>query len=219
MIRFLSDLGGTLRNFFRIGTTGLKNESGEIVARNKDDDVDVAMIARSFKVRDPTTANVVTITVPDNHLTGGNLTINLPPDSGSTDQALLTDGDGNLSWGSVATGENALKSDEEVITPASGATTAMFIPPEGALIHRVKVSVEGAFDGTPTLTVGVSSTAARYMQATQNELGEIDTIWEVMPLYKDSAPLPADREVQVAFDGGGATVGSARVVVVYSNPG
>lgn len=219
MIRFLSDLGGTLRNFFRIGTTGLKNESGEIVARNKDDDADVAMIARSLKVRDPTTGHVVTITVPDNHLTGGSLTINLPPDSGSTNQALLTDGDGNLSWGSVATGENALKSDEEVITHASGATTTMFTPPEGALIHRVKVSVEEAFDETPTLTVGVDGTTARYMQATQNELGEADTIWEVMPLYKDNAALPADREVLVTFDAGGATEGIARVVVVYSNPG
>ena len=219
-MRFLSDLAGTLLNSFRIGLNRLISAAGVITARNKDDTEDVAVRAREFHIRDPNSGFVYRVTVPANSpaYLSGDLDFVLPPDNGSSNQALLTDGAGNTYWGSVATGSNAMKSQEEVITPASGTSTSVFIPPQGAIIHRVVVGVETAFDGAPTIQIGVTGQTARYMQSTQNELDVISQIWENQPMYKEDDATPSNREVLITFAAGGATVGSARVVVTYSNP-
>lgn len=219
-MRFLSDLAGTLRNSFRIGLNLFKSVSGAIEARNKDDTADVAVVGREFHIRDPNSGFVYKVTIPSTSpaYLSGDLEFVLPPDNGSSNQALLTDGSGNTYWGTVATGANAMKSQEEVITPASGGSTSVFIPPQGAIIHRVMVSVETAFDGAPTIEIGVTGQTARYMQSTQNELDVINQVWENQPMYKDNDATPANREVLITFAAGGATVGAARVVVTYSNP-
>lgn len=219
-MRFLSDLAGTLVNSFRIGLNKIKSISGAIVARNKDDTEDVAVVAREFQIRDPNSGFIYRVTIPASSpaYLSGDLDFVLPPDNGASDQALLTDGAGNTYWGSVATGANAVKSQEEVITPASGVTTVVFTPPQGAIIQWVKIGVETAFDQDADIEVGVAGQTARYMQSSQNELQVAGSVWEIMPLYKDNAANAADRQVVITFAANSATVGSARVVVIYSNP-
>lgn len=219
-MRFLSDLAGTLRNAFRIGANLFKSSAGRIEARNKDDTEDVAIRAREVQIRDPNSGFVYRVTVPTSSpaYLSGDLDFALPPDSGSSNQALLTDGAGNTYWGTVATGANAVKSDEELITPSSGVTTVVVAPPQGALIQWIKIGVVTAFDEEATVEVGVAGQTARYMQASQSDLQEAGTVWEVLPLYKDDASDPSDRQIIITLDAQGATVGAARVVVIYSNP-
>lgn len=228
MIRFVSDLAGTILSYFRIGSHRLKSipGSGEVLeVRDKADTEDRPILVREVVIRDPASGFVYRVTVPETspaYLTG-DLTLALPPDAGSSAQALLTDGAGNTYWGTVATGANATKTQTETITFNDVGLYPIFTPPQGALIESVKIVVDTSFDGSdPTCSVGVAADEQRYLTIVQAELASAaNTIFEVAPLYVDNDATPANREVVVRFthtSSPAPTQGSFRVIVTYSNP-
>ena len=214
--RFLPDLAGTLLSTLRIATSLFKTEDATTMAlRTKADDAYIDGKMNDLIIVDPDTGNTITLStdVATTHV------IKLPNADGSTGQALITDGSGNWAWATVATGSNAMKSQTHTIGFGTGdGAISIFTPPQNAVIHRAIVIVDTAFDGNPTLSVGVTAATARYMQTTQNELDVIDQIWETQPMYEDAEAVAGDREVFATWVAGSATVGSLRVITTYSNP-
>lgn len=212
--RILSDLVGTLKTSFRIATVLWKDSATVIMARNKADSANVPVSLSRLDLRGASNANRVSITVAANP--AADLTFNFPTADGSSQQAIVTDGAGNLSFATVGTGSNQVKEDEQVVAFNSAASLIMVTPPAFGRIIRVRVEIETAFDGVGAqLSVGVAGTPARYMAATDNELSNVAN-YEVASLYEEDG---TPEQIIITFAAGtGATVGSARVTVTYANP-
>ena len=91
---------------------------------------------------------------------------------------------------------------------------SLFTLPANAIIDHVDVIVDTAFDGTPSLTVGVSGDTARYMGSGDNFLNEV-AVWRTHPGIDANVSTEA---LIATYSAGGATVGSARVIVAYAVP-
>lgn len=215
-MRILSDLIGTLQNSFRISGMLIKYLGGspinEAALRDKADSDYIGLVIRYLQLKSE--GGNGTFILPGSP--SSDLTFTLPSDAGSTSQALLTDGAGNLYWGTVATGSNAMKTQEEIVAFNSAGSISLFVPPQNAIIHRVIVSVETVFDGAAELAV-VDGAANVLFSATASELDQ-EVVFEGKPMFLSNAVDPNDREVSITYTAGGATVGSARVLVTYSNP-
>ena len=99
-MRLLSDLAGTLLSFFRIGTHRLKSGGDTVEVRNKNDTEDRDILVRKLEVRDPSSGEVVSISIPStspSHVLAG-YDLFFPKDAGNDGDVLQTDGNGNLSW-------------------------------------------------------------------------------------------------------------------------
>jgi hypothetical protein len=92
----------------------------------------------------------------------------------------------------------------------------MFTLPPDAVVRRVAVVVDTAFDGTPSLSVGVTGTTSKYMGSTQVDLtAAAGTVFEADP------GLDADgssEDLIATYSAGGATAGAARILVEYGVP-
>jgi hypothetical protein len=214
-LRYLSDLAGTLNSFFRIAGLRLKNTTDTLLSiRNAADTEYRDASVRALELRRVSGTNKVAFAIGSEP--AADRTYNFPVAYGTTGQVLADDGAGNLSWTSVATGANQVKAEQELVAFNSGSTIAIFTPPANATIRTVTVEIETAFDGVGAqLSVGVAAQPARYMGATQNELS-LAAIFEVTPLYEEDG---TPEQVEIAFVAGtGASAGSARITVEYSNP-
>lgn len=132
---------------------------------------------------------------------------------GSAGEVLSTDGAGALSWIPIPSTADALKT---VIVPfqyntSSGSSATI---PAGAIIDEVRVIVDTAFDGTAVVAVGNSSSVDAYVATTDTLLSLADRF----EFSQSAAALSADDYILVTVTGGGATVGSGRVIVSYSTP-
>jgi len=212
--RILSDLIGTLRTFFRIGNLRLKNNLGHLEVRNLADTAHANIAAAEHQFRN---AGGFGMNIAANPAAAVNTTLTLPDgDAPATtnDYALVSDGAGQLSWVQVSTGNNAVKKQSEVVTFSSASPVAMFTPPANAIIQTVICDVDTAFNGAPSLSVGVAGDTGRYMAASENELTTTG-VYETSPEYKEDGTPEA---IIVTFAAGGATQGSAEVTVIYANP-
>jgi hypothetical protein len=92
----------------------------------------------------------------------------------------------------------------------------MFTLPSGAVITAVRVVVDTPFNGAPSLSVGITGTTSKYMSSTQVDLtADAKTVFEVEP----GEPAPGGAENLIAtYAAGGATAGSARILVDYVIP-
>lgn len=208
--RFLSDLAGTLRTAFRIGVNKLENVSGILTSRtNAGADAPIAasqaqLKGTSFKT---SLAAAASGQVAD-------ITFKLPAADGAANQAIVTDAAGNLSFATVATGANAMKAEDQLIAFNQGATTNIVSLPAGATIEMVRTEVETAFDGTPSLSVGITGNTSKYMGASDTDMATLGT-YEVAPMIEEAGAVTPI----VTYAAGGATVGSARVTVEWVLPG
>jgi hypothetical protein len=91
---------------------------------------------------------------------------------------------------------------------------SIVVLPAGSTIERVMVEVETAFDGTPSLSVGVAGTTSKYMGTTDMDLSAIAT-FEVAPMIEEAGSVTPI----VTYSAGGSTVGSARVTIWWVLPG
>jgi len=98
----------------------------------------------------------------------------------------------------------------------ASSPVAMFTLPANAAVMRVNVIVDTAFDGTPTLEIGITGTLGKYMATTENDLtsGNGDR-WVSTP---NSIPSGSTESLIATYVAGGATVGAARMLVEYSIP-
>jgi hypothetical protein len=225
--RFL-DLLGTSYTKIQLGIAGLvlKNVSSKIRARNAADNADAPLVGSVISA----SGDVIELNEdaagsgadwkyslqrPASGMTAAQ-TLTLPAGNGSPGQVPATDGSGNLSWTTVAAGNDKLVTDTTTLGFGSASPLAMFNLPANAVVESVQVIIDTAFNGAPTLSVGIAGTTAKYLAATQVDLtAAAGTSFEVAP---GLAAVGAIENLIATYAAGGASAGSARILVHYSIP-
>lgn len=222
------DLKGTSQSTFQISKGGarLKNAAGVIQSRNSDDNAYADLLAQILKANSNTlqlNANaagagadwLMSIVRPVAGMTAAVVyTLPAVPTNG---YILSTDAGGNLTWVAPATAPTGtVTKDTTSIAFGASSPVAMFTLPANAVVENVQVIVDTAFDGTPTLEIGISGTTDKYMAAADVDLtsGAGDR-WESNP---NEVPVGGTEAIIATYAAGGATVGAARMIVTYSNP-
>lgn len=223
------DLIGTSLNSLRLGLTGvlLKNTSGNLTVRNNADSADASVTASTVNVSGDSlvinsdAANTgadrsITITRPSSGM-GASYTLTLPVDDGTPSQVLQTDGNGILSW-VTAGGSTADKLSFVSTAIAFGSTSpvSMFTLPVNALVKEIEIIVDTPFNGTPSLSVGITGTVSKYFPATQVDLtatGKISFINSA-----NEIPVGTTENLIATYSAGGATAGAARIITSYVIP-
>lgn len=226
-MRFL-DLRGTLSTLFRLGINGLqlKSTGGKIRSRNAADDADAPLVGSTIEAsgdsivinEDAAGAGAdfkITISRPGAGMTE-DLVLMLPANKGTAGYALTTDGNGNLSWASSAAATNLEATDTTDLEFDSTGTVAMFQLPANAVVRLVAIIVDAPFDGTPSLSIGVTGELSRYLGSTQVDLtAAAGTVFEVDPAAAAEATA---QDLIATYSAGGATEGAARMLVSYVIP-
>lgn len=220
-----ADLLGTLQGFFRIGLAGprLTNSSGNLSIRNPAGTADAQITAAQLNnsgdaiVLNSDAANTgadrtITVARPATGM-AASYTLTLPVDDGSPAQVLQTDGNGNTSWVSIAGTADKITTDTTSIAFGSTSPVSMFTLPLNAVITELRVIVDTAYNGTPTLSIGVTGQTSKYLGTNQVDLLTVGK-YEVYPNN-----LPGAAESLIAtYAAGGATAGAARIEVEYAVP-
>lgn len=219
------DLLGTTRSFFRLGLSGvrLKDSSGNLVVRNAGDSADAEVTASKVNVSgnsvvinsDAAGSGAdfkITLARPTSGMTA-DVTLTLPVDDGTPSQVLQTDGSGNLSW--VSAGSTAALDHLDTTSLAFGSASpvAMFTTGASDVIEYIDIFVDTAFNGTSTMSVGISGTTSKYVAATQVDL----TTTGQYRIHPGQAAQGAEALI-ITYAAGGASAGAARVVVHYATP-
>lgn len=226
-MRFL-DLLGTFSATFKLGLNGLllKSVGGKIRARNTTDTADAPLVGSTIAASgDSLTLNedaagsgadyTLTLSRPAAGMTQ-NLTFTLPADYGTAGYAVVTDGAGGLTFASSAAATNLEATDTTDLEFDSTGTVTMFQLPANAVARKVAVVIDTAFNGTPSLSIGVVGELSRYLGSTQVDLtAAAGTVFEVDPAA--AAELTA-QDLIATYSAGGATQGAARMLVSYVIP-
>jgi hypothetical protein len=209
-----SKLTGTQVGKFILGLTGvtLKNNAGNLEVRNNADTAFASVKASEAILFNDTAGFGNTIRTQATQ--AANVTYDLPLTDGSPGQVLATDGAGLLDWISASSTASSWKVDTTTIAFGSGSTVSMFTLPANAVIENVIVIVDTAFDGTANLSVGISGNASKYFGSSDASLQVADRY--EMPNQLDA--VGSTEALEVAYSAGGATVGTARVLVSYAIP-
>lgn len=230
MSRFLDALG-TVYAKFQLGLGGpqLKNNSGNVEARNAADSAYAQLSALALALFG--TGGIIlnagatesgsswkfTIQNPTSGQTQ-DITLILPSGAPSVGQAMtvasFTSGVATLQWSTVAAGAQLVSCDTTSLAFGSTSPVSMFTLPANAVIDRVVVVVDTAFNGTPSLSVGISGTTSKYLSSTQVDLTTAGE-YEVSP----GVAADASSESLIAtYSAGSASAGAARILVYYSVP-
>ena len=223
-----SDLIGTTKAYFKIGgTTGvrLKNSSGALLVRNTGDSADAAITTSKANI----SGDVIdinsdaagaaadwkyTIQRPAAGMTAA-VTLTLPADDGTASQLLSTDGTGVLSWATAGDTSLADKLNKTSLAFGTASTVTIFSTGAADIIDLIEVIIDTAFDGTPTMSVGIAGTTSKYMGTTDVDLtAAAATVFEVHP----GLTAAGAEALIITYAAGGATVGAARVIVHYATP-
>lgn len=222
-----TDLLGTTSTTFKIGVNHLiKAITGGFAVRNAADSADGKIQASQFDASGDTGLIInsdaaetgsdykITINRPTSGM-GASYTLTLPVNDGSPSQVLSTDGSGVLSWASAGSTADKIGVDTTALAFGTASPLALFTTPANAIIEKIQVIIDTAFDGTPTLTVGITGTTSKYMTATQNVLtNAAGTGYESNPRL----PATAGESLIATYSAGGATVGAARILIHYFVP-
>jgi hypothetical protein len=226
-MRFI-DLRGILGTILQLGINGLqlKSASGKIRARNAADDADAPLVGSviaasgdSLVLNEDAAGSgadwLMTISRPATGMSQA-LTFVMPANYGTADFVLKTDGAGNLSWAASASAANLEATDTTDLEFDSTGTVAMFQLPANAIVLALKVVVDDPFDGTPSMSVGVTGELSRYLGSSQVDLkAAAGTVFEVNPAL--SAEVTA-QDLIATYAAGSATEGAARILVSYAIP-
>lgn len=224
----ITDLIGTSANAFRVALGGflLKNNSGNVIIRNTGDTADAELTASKVNV----SGNAIelnsdaagtsadwkyTLQRPSSGMTSA-VTLTLPTDDGSPSQVLQTDGSGSLSWVSLAGTSEKISCDTTSLAFGSTSPITLFTLPANAVIRCVRVIVDTAFNGTPSLSVGIAGTTSKYLSSTQVDLTyPAQTVFEA---YPGRASVGTTEALIATYASGGATAGAARIEIEYVVP-
>lgn len=221
------DFLGTTAAFFRIGYTGprLKNTGGNLAIRNPGDTADAEITISKANV----SGNVIdinsdaagsgadwkyTLQRPAAGMTAA-VSLTLPPDDGTPGQVLSTDGAGVLTFVSAGSTASSTKIDSTALAFGTASPVTMFSTGAGDMIVSVSVIITTAFNGTPSLSVGITGTTSKYASATDIDLTQpAGTVIELSP-----GLTPQGVEALIAtYAAGGATAGAAQIIVEYATP-
>ena len=226
------DLLGTIQNTFQIGLGGpkLKNNSGAIEVRNAADSaygvIRAALHAtygNDIELNSGATQTGAdwkyTFRRPSTGMTH-NIVVVMPNTDPAAGQALTVAsfvGDViTLAWTTVAGGTDKAVVDSTTIAFGATSPVAMFSKPANAVILWEKVVIDTPFNGTPSLSVGIAGTTSKYLPSTAVDLtAAAGTVFD----YEPGLPAEAGVEALIAtYSAGGASAGSARVLVCYVIP-
>lgn len=221
------DLAGTSVASFQIGIGGprIKNNAGVIEAKNAADNAYATLVCSLLNV----TGNILvlnsdaagsgadwlfTLQRPSSGMTA-DVTLTLPVDDGSSGQVLSTDGSGILSWISAGNVAPCVTVKSIALAFGDSSPVAGFTLPANAVVEKVRVYVDTAFNGTaPTMSVGISGTVSKYMPATSLDLKTTGT-------YDYTPGLVADvgtNAIILTYAPDSSSAGAARVEVFYDVP-
>jgi hypothetical protein len=217
------DITQIIGNFLRIGISSpvrLKNASGVLAVRNSADSADAGVTVGSLA------ASATSIDINSgvtNKLTIGSATsptvpvvFKFPPDNGTAGFGLQTDGSGNTTWVASGSATNRIATDTTSVAFGSASSIAAFTLPVNAVVEAVRVVVDTAFNGSPSLSVGISGTTSKYLGSTQVDLtASATTVFEV---YPGLAASGSSENILISYTAGGASAGAARVEVDYVVP-
>lgn len=223
-----SDLFGTTKAFFKIGgTTGvrLKNSAGDLLVRNTGDTADSAVTASKVSVSgDVLDINSdaagsgadwkYTIQRPATGMTAA-VVLTVPVDDGTAGQVLSTDGSGVLSWASAGNTGLAVKMDTTSLAFGTASPVTMFSTGASDVIEKIQVIVDTAFNGTPTMSIGIAGTTSKYAGTADTDLTTTGTT--VFEIHPGIAAAGAEALI-ITYTAGGASAGAARVIVFYGAP-
>lgn len=220
-----SDLFGTLKDSFRLGLAGvrLKNSSGNLLVRNTGDSADAQVTASKLNMSgDVLDINSdaagsgadwrYTLQRPSSGMTAA-VTLTLPVDDGSPNQVLQTDGSGALSWASAGSTASSDKVDTTTLAFGTSSPLALFTTGGSDIITKIQIIVDTAFNGTPSVSIGVSGTVSKYMAATEVDLATVG-VYEVHP----GLTAQGAEALIATYSAGGASQGSARILVWTATP-
>ncbi len=221
------DLLGTVNGYLKIGLTGvrLKNSSGNLLVRNSGDSADSEITASKVKVSgeileinsDAAGSSAdwkYTLQRPTSGM-GAAVVLTLPVDDGTPNQVLATDGAGVLSWASAASTASSEKVDTTNLAFGTSSPVTLFTTGAADVINTVEVIIDTPFDGTPSLSIGISGTTSKYMGATDVDLAAAaGTVFRVHP-----GKTAQGAEALIAtYAAGGASAGAARIQIYYDTP-
>ena len=225
-----NDLAGTTNGSFLVGTANIwKAITGGFAARNFADSADAKIQVSTLETSNDnilinydatSTVNDWTLLLARNPLQTAALTLQMPPSKG-TDGFVLrqkaSTASGVLELELAAAGSTSQCMAVDTTSLAFGTTSplALFSTPASAVIHKVEVVIDTAFNGTPTLTIGITGTTSKYMASAQNLLTRpAGDAYEVNP----KLPATAGESLIATYSAGGATIGAGRILVYYSVP-
>lgn len=229
MGRFIDLLGTSLDKLqVGIGATAvsIKQVAGKLRARNKADSADVAVVGSVIAAsgdflelnEDATSAGAdwkLTLARPATGMTAAR-TITLPGEAPTAGFALITDAAGQLSFSAIAAGSDKIITDTTTLAFGSTSPLSMFNLPANAVVHGISVVIDTAFNGTPSLSIGIAGTVSKYLGSTSVDLTQAATTsFDVEPALASVGSIEA---VIATYAAGGATAGSARLLVAYSIP-
>lgn len=221
------DLLGTTSSTIQVEKAGvkLKNSSGNLLVRNAADSADSQITTSklnnsgdSIDINSDAAGTGAdwkyTLARPTSGMTA-DVTFTFPVDDGTPNQVLQTDGSGNTSWVSAGSTASSLKLDTTTIAFGSTSPVAMFTTGASDIIDSIDVIIDTSFDGTPSLSVGITGTTSKYLSATQVDLGAVaKTTYTVHPGFTAQGA----ESLIATYSSGGATAGSARIIVKYATP-
>jgi len=222
-----TDFTGISGTTFQFGLTGpkIKNNSGVVEARNAADSGYATFVCSLLNVTgnslvinsDAAGSGAdwsITIVRPSSGMTAS-WTLTLPVDDGTPGQVLSTDGSGVTSWATAGTTEQCVSVDSTDLAFGDSSPVTAFTLPADAVVHRVEVIVDTAFDGSaPSLSVGISGTTSKYMPATAIDLKTTGS-YEYHPNLVSDGTTNA---IILTYSASSSAAGAARILVFYSIP-
>jgi hypothetical protein len=210
---FWQKLTGTSVGAFIIGLTGVRlKNSGGLQVRNNADTAFANVQAQDVIISNNTSGFDVSLISSASQT--ADISLTLPANTGSVGQVLQTDGTGVLSWVSAGSNASSIKIDSTTVNFGDGATITAFTLPANAVVYSTRCIVDTAFDGTPSLSVGIAGNTSKYMNASDlSLLFPAETVFEAV---NGKLPVGTTEAIEIAYTAGGATVGSARVEVQYA---
>jgi hypothetical protein len=226
MAGIFEDLLGTVANVFQFGLGGPKAKpmtSSKLALRNAADSDDAELMASKVSLSGAdmaVTANGHTLTLSGNSALGGDLQIIFPQGKGSDGQSLVQKAGtaaGVIEFEWASAGNTAPLDHVDTTTVGFGSTSpvALFNTGAATVLEYFEVIVDTAFDGTPSLSIGVEGSVSKYVPSTKVNLTAAAGTKFRIPV---SLPAQGAESLIATFAAGGATVGSARLLAHYSDP-
>jgi len=219
------DLIATSKSFLKIGLTGvrLKNSAGNLLVRNTGDSADAEVTASKVSISgeildinsDAASSGAdwkYTVQRPTSGMTAA-VVLTLPIDDGTASQVLQTDGSGVLSWASTGSTASSDKVDTTSLAFGTASPLAMFSTGAADIITKIQVVVDTAFNGTPTMSIGVTGTTSKYSATTDVDLTTTG-VYEIHP----GLTAGGTEALITTYSAGGASAGAARVLVFFATP-
>lgn len=154
--------------------------------------------------RDGAMADPLIIILPTEKPTDGSILTSAAGEDPGTVRLVFTEPSG--------TSSNVICDETEFAFGSTG-TLAMFTLPAGATIDRVVVIPDEPFDGTPTISIGITGELSKYVPSTAVDLLAVDVGFEVHPFLP---PPVAPEDLIATYSAGGSTEGEGRILVYYT---